>query len=85
MKESAQAALSFVRSRSRQLGLAEDFFQKHDIHIHVPEGAIPKRRSFGGVIIASALYSAVSGKGCAGHCHDGGDYFAGPGVAGRGA
>ncbi len=42
MKESAQAAVSFLRSRSSELGLADDYFAKHDLHVHVPAGAVPK-------------------------------------------
>ncbi len=62
MKESAQAALSFVRSRSDELKLAPDFFSKHDIHIHVPAGAVPKDGPSAGIAMATSLVSAVTGK-----------------------
>jgi ATP-dependent Lon protease len=62
MQESAQAALSWVRSHAAELGVSEDWFSEHDVHIHVPAGAVPKDGPSAGITIATAIASLVRGE-----------------------
>ena len=61
MQESIQAAMTVVRARAASLGIHEDFYQEHDVHIHVPEGATPKDGPSAGVGMCTALVSALTG------------------------
>ena len=62
MKESARAGISYIRSVSRKYNIADDFFEKHDIHVHIPEGAVPKDGPSAGITMATAMLSAVTEK-----------------------
>ena len=61
MKESARTGISYIRSVSKEHDIADDFFKKHDIHIHIPEGAVPKDGPSAGITMATAIMSAVTG------------------------
>ena len=61
MKESAQAGVSYIRSISTKAKIKADYFSKHDIHIHIPQGSVPKDGPSAGITMATAIYSAITG------------------------
>ena len=64
MKESARTGITYIRSIGREYDIEEDFFEKHDLHIHIPEGAVPKDGPSAGITMATAMLSAVTGRRC---------------------
>lgn len=62
MKESARTGISYIRSVSKKHRIAEDFFKEHDVHIHIPEGAVPKDGPSAGITMATAMFSAIIGR-----------------------
>lgn len=62
MKESARTGISYIRSVSKKYAISPDFFEKHDIHVHIPEGAVPKDGPSAGITMAVAMLSAITEK-----------------------
>ena len=84
MQESAQAAISWVRAHAEKLGLPEDWFAKHDVHLHVPAGAVPKDGPSAGITMATAIASLVRRRaGLERRRDDGRDHADGTGAADR--